>query len=502
MQAVRAIADLCDPALGADSKHSPSGNAEVARDLSELVIDQDPLVVREIIVALGRLRWGGAPAWLRGHLENPDAALAHAAMQMLRRAENDPAVLALLDESDDHPIGRIALAALTDRANQAIVDGLSDRLRKETNPQRRRRYAEALARVHKKPGSWTYWGYRPPPRPANGVAWERTQAIEEILDRALTDSNRDFCAAILRRMQREQIPARVATLGHWLKEDRAADHVKAILDSLAKAPTQEARDLLEDVVRTRNYALDNRQNALAMLIAGLDAASEGRLPELADQVDEGPLLVALLRELGKRPKVDSRQLLLRKLDSADANVREAALMASSSLHLNEAAGRVPDFLKDRDARVRRAAAVAAGALEVKESVALLLSLTRDADAAVCSASLDSLRALREPAAVDSASAALNHPATQLAAIDYLAEFGTPAQGERLRRWRRAIARPTSWRRSCTRSRTGKRARLPMRPVGGSWLEWLPTCKAEPARSCGGTYGDRSRQHPPRRRSRN
>ncbi|MEX2286879.1 MAG: PVC-type heme-binding CxxCH protein [Planctomycetaceae bacterium] len=431
VQAVRAIADLCDPAFDPHSKNLPSRNAEVARQLSELAIDQDPPVLREVIIALGRLRWVGAPEWLRTHLGNPDAALAHAAMQTLRGAENDQAVLSLLDESDDRPIWRIALAALTDRADPAIVDGLIDRLGKETNPERRQRYADALARVYKKAGPWTYWGYRAPPRPANDVAWERTQAIEEVLDCALADSNRDVRTAILLRMQREQVPVRVATLGHWLQEDRAADHVKAILDSLAKAPIQETRDLLEDVVRTRDHALGNRQNALSMLIAGLDETSQQRLTGLADQVDEGPLLVELLLELGKRPKVDSRQLLLRKLDSADANVREAALKASTSLRLTEAAGRVPDFLKDGDVRVRRAAAVAAGALDVKDSVALLLSLTHDADAAVCSASLDSLRALREPAAVDSASAALIHPESRLAAIDYLAEFGTAAHAEAL-----------------------------------------------------------------------
>ena len=42
-----------------------------------------------------------------------------------------------------------------------LVDGLLDRLRRETDAARRRAYADALMRVYKKPAAWTYWGFRP-----------------------------------------------------------------------------------------------------------------------------------------------------------------------------------------------------------------------------------------------------------------------------------------------------------------------------------------------------
>jgi putative membrane-bound dehydrogenase-like protein len=426
-QAVRAIADLCDPALGPHANHPASGEAAIVRSLSELAANQDPRVVLEIIVALGRLRWKGAPGWLRDHLQDPDAALAHAAQQALRRADDWPAVLTLLNEPDQRPIHRIALAAVAGRADPVIVDGLIDRLRAEKNPERRRRYADALTRVHKKPGPWTYWGYRPPPRPVNVVAWERTEAIERVLDGLLADPDAGVRTAILKRMQRERIPVRIARLGRWLQQERTPDRLQVLVDSLSRFPPGETRELLEGVVGESSYPLKNREAALAIWIGGLDATSEPRLRGLADRVEEGPLLVELLRTLGNRPAIDSRQLLVRKLDSPDASVRAAAVDAAALRHVSEAARRIPELLRDRDVRVRRAAASAAGALAVKDSIDALSSLSRDADPAVRGASLESLKKLGDPTAVTAALGALDHPTTQLAAIDYLAEFGTPEQ---------------------------------------------------------------------------
>jgi hypothetical protein len=99
-QAVRAIADLCDPSLADSAQARSRKTADVARRLTELVQDREPVVLMEVIVALGRLRWEGTADWLRGQISMPDAALAHAAMQALRRSDNWPAVLALLDEPD------------------------------------------------------------------------------------------------------------------------------------------------------------------------------------------------------------------------------------------------------------------------------------------------------------------------------------------------------------------------------------------------------------------
>jgi putative heme-binding domain-containing protein len=228
-------------------------------------------------------------------------------------------------------------------------------------------------------------------------------------------------------MQREEIPVRIEALSNWLRDERSEDRVGAILDSLAKYTADEVRGLFVKIVEQPEYAAGNRQRALSMFVGGLNETNELLLLEIAPRVEDGPVLVDLLAELSKRPKIDSRQLLLKKLDSAVASVRAIAMDSLAALRVGEAAARVPALLKDPDANVRRAAASAAGSLAVNESAGVLLDLALESDPATRSASLISLRQLQEPTAVAAASAALAHPASQLAALDYLAEFGEPQQ---------------------------------------------------------------------------
>ncbi len=185
VQAIRAVGDCGDPVLTQHRLAAGPGDARLASTLAALADGRDPRVMREVVIAVARLRWAAAPAWLEKALAHPDPALEHAAIQALRRSANWPAVLALIDKTDGDPMRSIARRAIADRADPDLVDGLIARLGTERSPARRRQYADALARVYKKPGPWVYWGYRPAPRPANTVAWERTEAIEAALDRAL-----------------------------------------------------------------------------------------------------------------------------------------------------------------------------------------------------------------------------------------------------------------------------------------------------------------------------
>src|SRR5262249_49371414 len=141
----------------------------------------------------------------------------------------------------------------------------------------------------------------------------------------------------------------------------------------------------------------------------------------------GPVLRQLIVELGKHPQLDCHQLLVGKLDSTNADVRAAAVASLANLKAVEAGHRIAALLSDSNETVRRAAATAVGRLGLKSSVAQLLKLANDPDPFTRSASLESLRLLKEASAVPVAVAALEHPATQLAALDYLDEFGQSAQ---------------------------------------------------------------------------
>jgi putative heme-binding domain-containing protein len=435
-QAVRALADLTDPVLTKHRLDSGPGDARVAARLAALVRGKDQHVVREVVLALGRLRWAHAPDWLARTLTRPDPFLEHAAMWTLRRAGNWPALLRLLDRPAGEPIRAVALRAAAGQAAPKLVDGLIERLRTEPDPARRREYADALTRVYKKRGPQPYWGYRPGPRPANTVAWERTEAIGRALERELADPDRAVRLAVLKRMRREQIPAGPAALGRWLREETDAERQAAILEALRGQPAGATRDLLEGLVTDRKAPAAGRRAALALFAAGLDRAGEGRLLTAAQALEDGPVLAEALHQLAKRPGLKSTPLILARLRSPDPAVRAAALDAAAALHVAEAAGQARRLLDDRDAGVRRAAAAAAGALGVHPAREVLLRYARDADPALRRASLESLRLLREPRVVPPAVAALADAETQGVALACIADLGGPAQAGAVVEWAR------------------------------------------------------------------
>ncbi len=421
-QAVRAIADLADPILTKHKLDAGPGDAKIAEQLADLAKGENPRVQLEVVIALSRLRWTNAADWLRQNLSKPDATLAHAAMQTMRRSDNWPAVLKLLDQPLDTPIRRVAMRALTERWEPEVADGLIVRLGIETDAQRRRDYANALARVYKKPGPWKYWGYRPGPKPVNTVAWERTEAIEKSLDRALADADRDLRLAVLKRMQRERIPVRLARLGDWLKEDHHPERAAAIIKSLGLEPwsTPEPESYLLLVVLDKQHSVENRLQALKLV--RLDTG----LQSIAEKLEDGPVLAALLRRGGGFADKDVGPLLFRKVDSADAAVRAAAIEGLGRIGAKEGGKAVLSLLADKDLRVRRAAAGAAGKLAVKQAIAPLLEMLTDADPALRNACFDSLRLLGEQRALPAAVAALKDRETDLRALAYLHALGGPA----------------------------------------------------------------------------
>jgi putative membrane-bound dehydrogenase-like protein len=425
-QAVRAVADLADPVLVKHRLDAGAGDTALAERLAALAVKQDPRVRLEVVTALGRLRWADAPAWLRKNVAASDPALAHAAQWALRRSDNWPAVLKLLDEPDGAPFRAIARRAVAGQYENGVVDGLIERLKKESDGGRRREYADLLARVYKKPASpWSYWGFRPPPRPANSVAWERSEAIAQGLDGVLADPDRSVRLEVLRQMLREKVPAGTATLGHWLSEERDADTVAALLAALRERPGGEARPHLESVIRDRKHTTANRLQAVSHFLQGLDAASEERLAVVAEAVEDGPVLAAMLRGVGARQARGASKLLLGKLSSKEGEVRAAALGALAEGG-GEAAGEpVRRLLDDHEARVRSAAAFAAGKLGLRAAADQLLKLARDPDPEVRRSSLGALRRLREPRALAVSLAALGDAETAVAALECIGDLGGP-----------------------------------------------------------------------------
>ena len=143
------------------------------------------------------------------------------------------------------------------------------------------------------------------------------------------------------------------------------------------------------------------------------------------------MLAVVLQELGNRPKLDATNLLLQKLDSDIPAVRATAIAVLGKRKSAEAASRVTPLLKDAVPQVQEAAAVAAGQLAVHEAAPLLLNLAKSENRSVQRASLESLRTLKVDSAVRIATAAINHPETQLVALNYLNDFGNRTQAAKV-----------------------------------------------------------------------
>lgn len=427
VQAIRAIADLADPVLVRHKLDAGRGDGDLAERLAKSAAGRDERIILETVLALGRLRWKETPAWLRKNLEKPDTALAHAALWALRQSDNWLAVLKLLDDRDATPMRAIALRALAEQYDTQVVDGLMERLKREADASRRREYADLLTRVYKKPASpWTYWGFRPPPRPANSVDWERTAAIERALDSVLGDADRTVRLDALRRMLREKVPAKTASLGRWLTEEHQPESVAVLLAALHDRPSAETRTHLENVIADKKHAVANRLAAATAFVQGLDAKSEGHLLDVSKALEDGPVLGELLRAIGQRKLRAGGPLLLTKLESMNAPTRASAVAALAELGARDTSEKIRKLLDDADAGVRSAAATAAGKLEIRPAGDALLKLAMDADAQVRRSSIDALRRLQETRAVPVAIAALRDPEILLEALECLGAVGGPA----------------------------------------------------------------------------
>lgn len=431
-QAVRAVADLTDPVLVRHRLSVERGDPRLARSIADLAADGDPRVVLEVLIALGRLHWANGPQWLAEFWKGGDSARTHAAMLLLRRSDNWPAVMKLLDlaespDSESSGLRTLVLLALGDQLEIYIADGLTGRLASESDPTRRGQYIDILARIHHQPAPWVYWGFRPAPRPANTVTWEGTTKILNSLNLSLADPNRSVRKIALDRMRREDIPIPFSSLADWLRVEQNPEYVAAILESLQGYSTEEKQPLLFETIASPTRDSKNRLEALRLSESGMTADNEDRLLDLARRTEDGPALAAIFEAIGNRPKVPGDQLLLSKLSSKFPEVRASAMGALGNRKVLEAASHTLSLLSDSDIKVRRAAAEAAGVLSIREAAPTLLKSAGENDPVLRRASLNSLRQLKEPGAVLQATDALGHPETQLAALKYLAEFGTVAQ---------------------------------------------------------------------------
>ena len=424
IQAIRAIADLADPVLAGGRLDAGRPDAAIAERLVELRIDGDPRLLREVTIALGRLKWVGAPNWLLSQAGSRlDSSITHAATWTLRQADNWPDVVSIWDQPDS-PWRPSALNAAARQTSPEVVQALLKRCGNGGE------YALLLSRVYKTPAPYQYWGFRPNPRPANTVAWELTEAIEEKLVGVFADRGKDS-PEVRQQILREGVPVPIATLAACLVGESNAARLLVVLDALKGVADPSIPGLFVEVIQSTVVPEAIRLTALSYLIEDLAEAGESTLLDLAQSMEDGEVLVQVIQHLGSRPSLDCGKYLVDKLQSRDGGVRAAAMHALAVRKQAGVSQQTIGLLNDSDVRVRRAAVFAAGKLGIRSASGRLLQLAADSDHETCRVSLNALRELDQPDAVGQAVVALRHTATQLAAITYLADHGGPDQLEPL-----------------------------------------------------------------------
>jgi putative membrane-bound dehydrogenase-like protein len=409
-QAVRALADLSD------------SNREIAPNLARLADGEDDLVVlREYVIAFGRARWDGLADWIAKRAGQADHAFTHSAAQALRRTENPEKTLKLLDLSGNSPIRKIALHALSEKAETVIANGLISRLAAESGPDRQRELAGLLTRIHRKAGPWVYWKYRPAPRLPNPVDWGRTEAIGSALNHVLASADFETRTVVLRQMRRENIPTDLAVLGKWLAADRNEINAATILRALADHPPAATRNMLEKTVGDTRYGTATRLTALRRLIE----TGTADFRKLAGTLGDDTVLAEVLLQMDK----SSATLLFTKLDSHNPHVRAASIRMLGKFRETKSRKAALRLLDDSNPAVRAAAASAAGDLKITEAATQLLSFAKEnSDLDLRRESLNALRKLGDRRAVSLAMLALSHPELRLTGLRVLGELGHADQG--------------------------------------------------------------------------
>ena len=427
-QAVRAIGDLTDPVLSDNRVDTGRGDNRIAQRIAVLAEASVPQVALEALIVLRRLHWSQAPGWISERLVDSDPALDHAATQALRHAWAWPAVMDLLDGPPR--FRKLAMHAVAEQRVGYLATQVIERIETSGNPQHRREYADLLARIVRKEKPWTYWGFRPDPRPVASVDWKKTPEIVTALNNSLADSDFDVRSFVLHRMRREGVKPTLENLTSWLREETNGQRVTEICEALKAEDAEQTRPILMELVLRSKLPQVNRMEALSTVISRLNPEDGAELIELAGRLEDGPVLAALLRKFGDRPELDADQFLYQKLESAEPDVRAESIRSLGLREYPAARDWIPTLLADDSLAVQQAAAESAGLLKAVDAADKLLELSSVDDRVLVRASLISLRLLKDTRAVDAAVTALENHKTQIAAMQYLREFGTPVLAER------------------------------------------------------------------------
>ena len=440
--AIRALADRLEELAGVP-----------AEPLVDGLRDANPRVRREAVNAVTRLGAKAHAGAIAALLDDPDARVAHMAVQALARLNAADACFAVIDATGDAVSAAARLHAfhsLYQQHDDVVADGLVARLGRENDPARRRGLLTALCRLYHADGVWKgdSWGTRPDTsgpyyQPA---AWDATPRIDAALKGALAASRGADAAFLLGEFSRHKVPLGDAMASVVDAASRDASLVPAVVTQLARAERLPAgaESLLGRAATGESSTPATR--ALAVVALAKSSSAEvvtpmlGALARLSDARVATPESNQAKDKFLNWPGADAAH---ERLERAAAAVSGAGSVWADAalLRLTERKGASPEaraaaekYLGNgwtatgRRAQILRAVAVA-NHRAYKDRV---LAALGDADAAVAGAARQTATALRlEPPAAKSAVKLVGSMKVEEAVAAVVSEKGEVALGEQV-----------------------------------------------------------------------
>ncbi len=300
--------------------------------------DGAPRTRIESAVALARLNaYAAAPA-LTELLADADPTVSHIAVQSLIRLEASGACLAVVDlpgTTDARRTG--ALRVLQNLHTLPVVQALLSRLEQEKESARRRGLITALCRLSAKEGPWKgdSWGTRPDTSGPyyEAASWEASPLIAKAIRDTLAHAPQDEAAFLLSEMSRHKMQDDTALTQVLIMASQDIRMVTVALAQLARSeriPT-EALPILIAAATQPGTGPDDRLTAITVLAKadsaeGITASLTGL--SLLDKQDQiGKAAAAFL----SAPKLENHHTLVEhaagKTGTPEAAWADAALLA-------------------------------------------------------------------------------------------------------------------------------------------------------------------------------
>ncbi len=363
------------------------GERRVKTELAALVallMDKEPEVRLQAVIALGRIGEPESINALLPHLAEPDVFIAFSTRQALRRINDwKEAARGLDDINAKVRLGTLATLELV-YEKDAVEDLAGFVADSKRDSDERAKALTYLSQVHRRAKPWDgrWWGTRPtqgkPPEKVD--EWAGTNTVLTTIRQGLADPQVAIRLASVDAVKEIGDKASLPVLRERFAKERERTVKVAIAKTLGTLNDTDALPLLIAAMRDANTSEEVRDAALASVeTIGTEVAVKALLETLESglPVDRQPRVIGALGRFKAKSAV---ALLVTLLKSPAPPVRVASAEALGKIgELNGVAPALRGLLDDKTLEVRKSAIAALGALKDREALPGLLKAAQSED---------------------------------------------------------------------------------------------------------------------------